>query len=159
MPAKLLHLCPTLGDPMNCSPTGSSVHVILQGGILEWVAMPFFRGSSRPRNRTRVSYISCFGRRVLYQQCHLKAHEERDVPLIFVDVSIEIIRGFGSAHYKATYSILPKNIVVVGGTYAGSEIKSRIFCLSVMQIWASDLPSLNFLTFRMKIKIVFTILL
>ena len=74
-------------------------------------------------------------------------------------MSIEIIRGFGSAHSKATYSILPKNVVVVGGTYAGSEIKSCIFSLSVMQLWASDLPSLNFLTFRMKTKIVFTRLL
>ena len=34
--------CMTLGDPMDCSPPGSSVHGILQAGILEWVAMPFF---------------------------------------------------------------------------------------------------------------------
>ena len=38
--AKLLHLCPTLCDPMDCSPPGSSVHGILQAGILEWIAMP-----------------------------------------------------------------------------------------------------------------------
>ena len=36
------------------------------GGILEWVAMPFSRGSSWPRDQTRVSYVSCIGRRVLY---------------------------------------------------------------------------------------------
>ena len=35
--------------------TGSSVHGILQAGILEWVAIPFFRGSSLPRDRTRES--------------------------------------------------------------------------------------------------------
>ena len=35
-----LQLCPTLGDPMNYSPPGSSVHGILQARILEWVAMP-----------------------------------------------------------------------------------------------------------------------
>jgi len=50
--AKLLQLCLTLCDPMNCSPLGSSVHGILQARILEWVAMPFFRASSRPRDQT-----------------------------------------------------------------------------------------------------------
>ena len=39
-------LCPTLCDPMDCDPLGSSVHGILQARILEWVAIPFFRGSS-----------------------------------------------------------------------------------------------------------------
>ena len=38
------HSCPTLGDPMNCSPPGSSVHGILQVRILEWVAIPFSKG-------------------------------------------------------------------------------------------------------------------
>ena len=38
--------------------------------ILEWVAMPSSRGSSRPRDRTHVSYISCIGERVLYHLCH-----------------------------------------------------------------------------------------
>ena len=39
-------LCPTLCDPMDCSPSGSSVHGISQARILEWVAIPFSRGSS-----------------------------------------------------------------------------------------------------------------
>ena len=48
-------LCPTLCDPMDCSPPASSVYGILQAGILEWVAIPFSRGSSQPRNQTQVS--------------------------------------------------------------------------------------------------------
>ena len=36
-------------DPMDCSPPGSSVHEILQERILEWVSIPFSRGSSWPR--------------------------------------------------------------------------------------------------------------
>ena len=44
--AQSLQLCPTLCDPMDCSPPGSSVHGILQARILEWVAMPSSRGSS-----------------------------------------------------------------------------------------------------------------
>ena len=44
---------------------------ILQARILEWVAMLSSRGSSRPRDRTHVSYVSCIGRRVLYHARHL----------------------------------------------------------------------------------------
>jgi len=43
---------------MNYSPQGSSVHGILQAGILEWVSIPFSRGYSQPRDRTWVSYIA-----------------------------------------------------------------------------------------------------
>ena len=44
-------------DPRDRSPTGSSVHGIFQKRILEWVAIPFTRGSSRPRDWTQVSCI------------------------------------------------------------------------------------------------------
>ena len=64
--AKLLQSCPTLCNPMDCSPPGSSVHGILWARILEWVTMPSSRGSSSPRDRTCVSYVSCIGRQVLY---------------------------------------------------------------------------------------------
>ena len=43
---------------MDCSPPGSSVHGILQTRTLEWVAMPSPRGSSQPRDWSRVSHIS-----------------------------------------------------------------------------------------------------
>ena len=49
--------CPTLCNCMHCIP-GSSVHGILQARILEWVAIPFSRRSSWPRDRTRVSCIA-----------------------------------------------------------------------------------------------------
>ena len=48
-------MCPTLCDPMDCNPPSSSVHGILQARILEWVAFPFSRGSSQPRDQTEVS--------------------------------------------------------------------------------------------------------
>ena len=50
--------CPTLCDPMDCSPPGSSVHGILQARILEWIAMPSSRVSSWPRDQTHVSCIA-----------------------------------------------------------------------------------------------------
>ena len=51
--------CRTLCNPMNCSLPDSSVHGILQARILEWIAIPFSRGSSWPKNWTWVSCIVC----------------------------------------------------------------------------------------------------
>ena len=45
-------------DLMDCSPPGSSVHEIFQARILEWVAIPFSRGSSPPRDWTLLSWIA-----------------------------------------------------------------------------------------------------
>ena len=56
--AKVIQSCPTLCDPMDCRLPGFSVHGILQARILEWVAYPFSRGYSQPRNQTLVSHIA-----------------------------------------------------------------------------------------------------
>ena len=56
--AKSCQSCPTLCYPLDCSPPGSSVHGILQPRILKWVAIPFSRGSSQPRERTQVPCIA-----------------------------------------------------------------------------------------------------
>ena len=58
--------CPTLCDPTDCSPPGSSVHWILQARIPEWVAIPFSKGSSWPRVWTQV--LNC--RQILYHLTH-----------------------------------------------------------------------------------------
>ena len=50
--------CSTLFDPIDCTPPDSSIHGILQARILEWVAIPFSRGSSQPRDQTQVSLIA-----------------------------------------------------------------------------------------------------
>ena len=54
---------PTLCNPMDYSPSGSSVHGIFQARILEWIAISSSRRSSQSRNQTCVSYI---GRLILY---------------------------------------------------------------------------------------------
>ena len=59
---------------MGCSPPGSSVRGILQARILEWVAIPFSRGSSWPRSLTHVSCVCCIGRRILYRWANWEAH-------------------------------------------------------------------------------------
>ena len=63
MHVKSLQSCPTLCNPMACSLPDSSVLGILQARMLEWIAMPIFRGSSRPRNQTRISCGSCIAGR------------------------------------------------------------------------------------------------
>ena len=64
--AKSLQSYLTLCNLRDCSSPGSSVHGILQARILEWVAMPSSGGSSQPRDRTCLSYVSCIDRWVLY---------------------------------------------------------------------------------------------
>ena len=56
---------PTLHDPMDCSPLGSSVHGIFLARVLDWVAISYSRRSSQPRDRTCVSYVSCTGMQLL----------------------------------------------------------------------------------------------
>ena len=62
--------CPILCDPVDCSPSGSSIHRISQARILEWVASSFSRGPSRPRDRI---HASCIGRWIL---CHGAIRED-----------------------------------------------------------------------------------
>ena len=57
--------------PQGLYPPGSSVHRISWARILEWVAVPSSGGSSQPRDWTRVSCVSCTGRRILYLWCRL----------------------------------------------------------------------------------------
>ena len=49
---KVAQLCPAL-----CDPVDYTVHGILQARILEWVTLPFSKGSSQPRDQTQVSHI------------------------------------------------------------------------------------------------------
>ena len=71
-------LCPTLCDPMDCSPPGSSVHRILQARILEGVAISFSRGSSRPKDLAQVSWHW----QVRWILCHL-THQGSPVTHIY----------------------------------------------------------------------------
>ena len=74
--------CPTLCDPMDCSPSGSSVHGILQARILEWVVISSSRRSSQLRNRT---CISCLVRQILY---HCATWEAPILHLLLVSISL-----------------------------------------------------------------------
>ena len=85
--------CPTLCDPMDYSPPGSSVHGILQERIVEWVTIPFFRESSRPRDQTWVSCISgrfftIWATREEYHIVYLKSAETLSVLTTHTKVTV-----------------------------------------------------------------------
>ena len=65
---------------MDCNLQGSSVHGILQAGILEWVAISFSRGIFLTQDQTCVFYISCIGKWVPYQ-----------TPLTIVSICLAIL--------------------------------------------------------------------
>ena len=89
--------CPTVCDPVDCSLPGSSVHGILQARILEWVAISFSRGSSRPRDQTQVFCIA--GRR--FRACwDLRDHLSQYLVLQQRKLMSEALRWFGHLlHY------------------------------------------------------------
>ena len=80
--------CPTLCNPMDCSPPGSLVHGIFQAWILEWVDVSFSRGSSWPRDRTPVSRI--VGRRFTIWATREAHQKHRRVVVSFKRTSVEI---------------------------------------------------------------------
>ena len=103
--AKSLQSCPTLWDPVDCSLPASSVHGILQARILEWVAMPSFRESYRPRDWTHVSCISCIGRWLLYHPGSPHTY-------------------FNGGQYFALQNfhpeIMPSQVTLIGGLYSST---------------------------------------
>ena len=52
-----VQLCPTLCEPKDCSPPGSSVHGISPARLLEWVVNFCCWGSSQPRDRTHICIV------------------------------------------------------------------------------------------------------
>ena len=77
--------CLTVCSPMNHSPPATSVHRISLARILEWVAIPFSRGSSPLRNRTRVS---CMGRQILYTWATWEAYDSYTMLYIVIPNSM-----------------------------------------------------------------------
>ena len=91
--------CPTLCDPINCSPPGSSVHGIFQARILKWVVISFSRGFSWSRDQTCVSYISCISRWVIY---YCASWEVPILPLILAK------RSYGKICYILALLLWPQ---------------------------------------------------
>ena len=87
-------LCLTFCYPMDCNLPGSSIHGIFQARILAQVAIAYTRGSSWSRDRTRVSWVSCISRQILFYWATWEAHAMHTQPvicmLVFVSSSFPI---------------------------------------------------------------------
>ena len=98
---KVTQSCPTLCDPMDYT-----VHGILQVRILEWVAFPFFRGSSQPRDRTQVSHIAgtFFASRAQMEVCTWVTYPRKKCGGKLVEVQLEAIfcRAMASIRHLIT---------------------------------------------------------
>ena len=87
---------PTLCNPMDCSPPGSSVHGILQARILEWVALPSSRRSSSPRDQNVAFLRLLRGRWILY---HCTTWEALEVSLLILGLNPRFHRAFSTEGY------------------------------------------------------------
>ena len=112
--AKSLQLCLTLWNPMDCSSPGSSLPGILQARILEWVAMPFSRGSSWPRDQNQVSCVSCIAggfftpwatwEEKCYRWPYLQSkHRDTDIENKYKDTKGGVWDGFGDWYIYVHY--------------------------------------------------------
>ena len=104
----LAQSCLTLCDPMDCSPSGSSVHGIFQAKILEWVATCSSRGSSPARNQIHVSCVSCIGRHILTVEPPGKPHSKKNNLL---NRLYDLCRG----GFSLTKSPMEVNLLLVAG--------------------------------------------
>ena len=108
-----------LCDPISCSLPGSSVHGILQATILEWVAEPSSRGSSQPRDRTRVSCLPALAGRFFTTSATWEAH-------------IVCIISYMIYIYKKLYKYIkmhPDNSL----SYLSPTIKSLLFLQDIVK--------------------------
>ena len=88
----VIQSCLTLCDPMDCRSPDSSVRGIFQARILEWVAIPFSRGSSQPRDRTRVSCTAgrFFPTRATREEAYLVINMSKDLFPISLWLNTEV---------------------------------------------------------------------
>ena len=98
-------LCPTLCDLMDGSPPGSSVHRIFQARLLEGVAISYSRGSSWPRDRIWVAYISCTDKENIYYCATLGSFNLCYIELSYSSVFNKHMSKFHVCH--CTTSIIP----------------------------------------------------
>ena len=122
-----------------CDPMDYTVHGILQARILEWVAFPFSRGSSQPRDWTQVSHIS--GR--FFSSCAIKeAHEYwsgQPIPSpVMCAQSLLQPHGRQPIRLPCSWNFLGKNIGVrpfpPPGDLPHPRIKLRLLCLLHWQV-------------------------
>ena len=123
---------------MDCGPPSSSVHGTFQARILEWLASSFSRGSSWPTDRTRISWVSCIGKWILYHCTTWGAHTNCMVgkytaSILTVKTSSEdtkVLPQLGNTCKKRkTHSLLPQCQIFIKSDLSLTMATLKIFCL------------------------------
>ena len=114
---------PTLCDPMDCSPPGSSVHGVLQARILEWAAVPFSRGSSNPGIESRCPTL----------QVDSLPAEPQGKPSIPIVVRILI-----GIHVSTAPSV---TLFFLSKVFSQAESDFHDYCINSCQFSDTSLPS------------------
>ena len=157
MHANSLKSCLTLFGPLACIPTGSSLHGIFQARILEWVAMPSSRATSWPRNRTCVSWGSCFAGRFFTTEPPVYTIELKEKKILGeVDPRtshpcfsrIKCIYTL-SLHCLAILSVIPHTVLVFSILFfCIFSPQFSHFMLRVGHDWATSLSLFTFMHWR-----------
>ena len=142
--AKSLQLCSTLCNLTGCSPPGSSVIKILQARIVEWITISFFRGSSKPRDRTHTSYVSCISRKSFYHWYHLGSHTCKT---IIFHSTLSMYTAFHCVKPIAWATSLIYAILCAGNSFITILWMQR---LKVIKVHLPGLPSCQIMNLKSK---------
>ena len=128
---KVAQSCPTL-----CDPIFYTVHGILQARILEWVAFPFSRGSSQPRDQTQVSHIAArfFTSWAAWERSRLPCGIER---IVKVKTGVDNKTGKLLKHKN-----IQAHVSLAIGAITSSHITSgTLYCIPVRKKWKRQITS------------------
>ena len=119
----------TLCDPMNCNLPGSSVHEILQARILDWVAIPFSRGSSQPRDQT---WVCCIVGRFFTISSTKKTSTWKDTCTpVFIAALFTIARTWKQPKCPLTEEWIKKICYIYTMEYYSATKKNKIMAFTV----------------------------
>ena len=116
--------CPTLCDSIDCS---SSAHGISQARILEWVSISSSRGSSRPREQTCISCVSCISKQTLY---HCTTWEAQDYFIALLLLTLGGRSSIGNTHITLEVIGFPSmdDVILVG---QAGPLMQRMFIVHI----------------------------
>ena len=111
--------CLTPCDPMDYNLPDSSALETFQARVLEWVAIFYSRGSSRPRDWTETSYVSCIGRWILYHWL------DNEIIYIHIYIYVYIYTHIINKYVLISWGILNLRVYLSKNWFESGSIQSR----------------------------------
>ena len=130
----VMQSCPTLRNPLDCKPPGSSSHRIFQARMLEWVS--YRRGSSQPRDGSCISCVSCTGRISRWILYHCSTWEAqmstRQLQINMSKLEFLVKPSTSSPHPKLVPHTIPILLIYVKGTaiYPVTQARNLVVILA-----------------------------